>query len=210
MNSVFSPFSLLPLSPPLHHNPIFHLHSHSSLHHHFSSIHFLSNPSHQFPSISLSPSHNPRLHVTASTPPEGTVAVVNFEDLMEKDWSFLENSSSDEKEFNQKTDRIISSGEIGDNSRVLVSIGAESFVDRVVESSPSCQLLVVHESLFTLACIKEMYDKVNCWQGELIYMPEKWSNFDVVFLYFLPGLPFQLGQVFEALAQRCSPGNIEA
>ncbi|XP_016572382.1 uncharacterized protein LOC107870380 isoform X2 [Capsicum annuum] len=56
------------------------------------------------------------------------------------------------------------------------------------------------------ACIKEKYDMVKCWQGELIYVPEKWTPFDVVFLYFLPALPFELCQILEALRKRCLPG----
>ncbi|KAF8097806.1 hypothetical protein N665_0280s0009 [Sinapis alba] len=138
--------------------------------------------------------------VSSSSPPEGTVSVVDFH---EKDWSFLE---SMETEQTQKVEKIIKAGEVTESSRVLVSFSSEAFVDRLVESSPSQLLLIVHDSLFTLACVKEKYDKVKCWQGELIYVPEKWSPLDVVFLYFLPALPFDLDQVFETLSQRCSSG----
>ncbi|PHU17261.1 hypothetical protein BC332_12956 [Capsicum chinense] len=68
------------------------------------------------------------------------------------------------------------------------------------------QLFVVHGSIFMLACIKEKYDMVKCWQGELIYVPEKRTPFDAVFLYFLPALPFELCQILEALRKRCLPG----
>lgn len=136
---------------------------------------------------------------------DGTVSVINFEDVMEKDWSFLEYSDSSE-EHKQKIDEIISAGEITETSKVLIAISSDEFVDRVVDSSNCKQLLVIHDSLFMLACIKEKYDKVKCWQGELIYVPEKWTPFDVVFLYFLPALPFELGQILEALRKRCLPG----
>lgn len=164
-----------------------------------------------YPSLSYSSSsHNlicTRRPVLGATTNEGTVSVINFEDLMEKDWSFLEpNSINSEEEHKQKTDRIISAGEIGESSRVLVSIGSDYFVDRLVDTSPSQLLLVVHDSIFMLAGIKEKYDEVKCWQGELIYVPDKWSPFDVVFLYFLPALPFKLGQVFETLSKHCVPG----
>ncbi|MCD7470974.1 hypothetical protein HAX54_011229 [Datura stramonium] len=136
---------------------------------------------------------------------DATVSVINFEDVMEKDWSFLEYSDSSE-EHKQKIDEIISAGEITETSKVLIAISSDEFIDRVVDSSNCKQLLVVHDSLFMLACIKEKHDKVKCWQGELIYVPEKWTPFDVVFLYFLPALPFELGQILEALRKRCLPG----
>ncbi|KAH7554258.1 hypothetical protein ACOSP7_028634 [Xanthoceras sorbifolium] len=137
---------------------------------------------------------------------EGVVSVINFEDLNEKDWSFLDSDESNSLEHMKKIDRIVSAGEINKTSRVLVSIGSEGFVDRVVDSFPFDLLLVVHDSIFVLAGIKEKYDKVKCWQGELIYVPEKWAPLDVVFLYFLPALPFTLDQVFGALANCCLPG----
>lgn len=138
---------------------------------------------------------------------EGEVAVFNFEDFPEKDWSFLETGDiNSDEELKRKINLILSAGEIEEDSKVLVSIGSEGFVDQIVNSSTCQQLLVVHESLIVLCCIKEKYDMVRCWQGELIYVPEEWAPFDVVFLYFLPGLPFELDQVFGSLSKRCLPG----
>ncbi|KAJ8535859.1 hypothetical protein K7X08_034260 [Anisodus acutangulus] len=142
---------------------------------------------------------------TIASSNDGTVSVVNFKDVMEKDWSFLEYPDSSD-EHKQKIDEIISAGEITETSKVLIAISSDEFVDRVVDSSICRQLFVVHDSLFMLACIKEKYDKVKCWQGELIYVPEKWTPLDVVFLYFLPAMPFELGQILEALGKRCLPG----
>lgn len=156
------------------------------------------------------PSCSPRFSVSATnTTNQETAEVVEFEDFVEKDWSFLDNDDTNtDAEYLQKIDRIISGGNIKETSNVLVSLSSEAFVDKVVQSSPCEQLLVVHDSLFTLACIKEKYDMVKCWQGEVINVPEKWKAFDVVFLYFLPALPFELGQILAALAKRCVPGNI--
>lgn len=138
---------------------------------------------------------------------EGTVAVMSFEDLAEKDWSFLEvDDIKTEEQHNQTTEQIILAGEIGETSRVLISIGSEGFVDKIVNSYSFQQLLVVHESLLILACVKEKHDIVKCWQGELIYLPEKWAPFDVIYLYCLPALPFPLAQVLEVLAKQCLPG----
>ncbi|CAB4286886.1 unnamed protein product [Prunus armeniaca] len=144
----------------------------------------------------------------ATAPPdEGVVSVINFDDFAEKDWSFLDSADfSSGPDYNLNIDRIISAGEIEETSRVMVSIGSEGFVDRVVESSPCNLLLVVHDSLFVLAGIKEKYDKVKCWQGELIYVPDKWAPLDVVFLYFLPAMPFTLDEAFGALARCFLPG----
>uniref|UniRef100_A0A1J3FVQ8 Uncharacterized protein n=1 Tax=Noccaea caerulescens TaxID=107243 RepID=A0A1J3FVQ8_NOCCA len=156
--------------------------------------------------VSLSQSNVSRYRafsVSSTSPPEGTVSVVDFH---EKDWSFLESMEIESTEHTQKIENIINAGEISESSKVLVSFSSEAFVDRLVESSPSQLLLIVHDSLFVLACVKEKYDKVKCWQGELIYVPEKWSPLDVVFLYFLPALPFELDEVFRQLSQRCSSG----
>lgn len=143
--------------------------------------------------------------VTSSN--EGVVSVVDSEDVAEKDWSFLDSDGLDTEQIKHQIDRIISMGEIEESSRVLVSIGSEGFVDCLVESSPCQMMLAVHDSIFSLALIKEKYDdEVNCWQGELICVPEKWAPLDVVFLYFLPAMPFSLDQIFESLAKRCSSG----
>ena len=169
------------------------------------------------PNIHVCPSHlvkfppNPictrRLPIIAAN--QETVSEVEFEDFLEKDWSFLEFDDTDtDGEHMQKIDRIISAGNIKETSKVLVSVGSEAFVDRIICSSPCEQLFVVHDSLFVLACIKERYDKVKCWQGELIDAPEKWTAFDVVYLYFLPALSSELDQVLAALAKRCLPGNL--
>jgi len=133
---------------------------------------------------------------------------MNFEELAEKDWSILESDSTSLKEDVDKISQIIRAGNVMETSNVLVSLGSDDFVDCLVESCPCEFLLVVHDSLLSLACIKERHDDVKCWQGELIYVPEKWAPFDVVFLYFLPALPFKLEEIFEALASRCSPGRI--
>ncbi|KAK4272611.1 hypothetical protein QN277_021140 [Acacia crassicarpa] len=140
--------------------------------------------------------------------PEGAVSVVNFEELMEKDWSVLDSDkSSPDEEFSRNIDRIISAGKIEETSRVLVSISSEEFVDRLVGSCPCKFLLIVHDSLLMLAGIKEKYDLVKCWQGEIIYVPENWAPLDVVFLYFLPALPFKLDEILGSLAKKCSPGG---
>ncbi|KAK4413078.1 hypothetical protein Salat_2955000 [Sesamum alatum] len=164
------------------------------------------SPSLAFQITSPNPSCGHRLSMTAAVP-SSQESVVHFEDFVEKDWSFLDpDEVNNDGEHMQKIDQIISAGNIKETSKVLVSIGSEAFVDRVVDSSPCEQLLVVHDSLFILACIKEKYDKVKCWQGKLINAPEKWTHFDVVFLYFLPALPFELDQVLAVLASRCLPG----
>ncbi|XP_076900037.1 uncharacterized protein LOC143554064, partial [Bidens hawaiensis] len=148
-----------------------------------------------------------RFHFNPLKSTKGTVSVINFEDFVEKDWSFLDaDDINSDQLYKQNVDKIISAGKVGEDSKVLISTGSEGFVDRVVETCSCKQLLVVHDSLFALACIKEKYDKVKCWQGELLYVPDKWAPFDVVFLYFLPGLSFDLGQIFGALSKVCSQG----
>lgn len=211
MNSLLLPSSLLLSSSSHKMSPLIpsisqcYPYSHHSYHvNHLSCFPFSSAQ------ISSPSSKILRLSSVGATIPssDGSVSVINFEDFVEKDWSFLESDNINSiEEHNQKINQILAVGDIGDNARVMVSVGSEEFVDRVVDHSSQCDLLlIVHDSLFVLAGIKEKYDKVKCWQGELIYVPEKWAPFDVVFLYFLPGLPFDLAQIFGALSKCCSPG----
>lgn len=208
MSSFFSPSSYLTLSPKLCRLHFLCLQPHYG----FDSCCFGGNQqSSAFPKFSsVSFKNSMPNYLSASSVVgsgnEGPVSVMNFEDMMEKDWSFLEiEETNSEEQHNQ----IISAAEIDESSKVLISIGSEGFIDRVINSSPCEQLLVVHESLLTLACIKEKYDKVKCWQGDLINLPQKWGPFDAVFLYFLPGLSSPLGQLLETLAKHCLPGNFE-
>ncbi|GMP92163.1 hypothetical protein CsSME_00042503 [Camellia sinensis var. sinensis] len=204
MNSIILPHSPL-FRPPLLHpqsNNNDHLWLSSS-----SSSTASSSPSRSISTSIISSSHYHRLSsiaaaAAAATGPSNEGAI-SLGDFVEKDWSFLDTNSD--------ANRIISAGEIEESSRVLVWIGSQGFVEQLVDSSPPLQLLlVVHDSLLVLASIKEKYDTVKCWQGELIYVPHKWAPFDVFFLYFLPALPFQLHLLFQSLAKHCLPGNLFA
>ncbi|KAL5719549.1 hypothetical protein ACHQM5_012305 [Ranunculus cassubicifolius] len=193
MNSLFIPSSstLLP-SLPVHYQP--------SLNLHYPKLHY--NPN--FNSHHKNPTF---ISLCTTSQPAGTVAMVNFEDLHEKDWSFLEQDDlNTPEEQTLKANLIIAEGEVKGNSKVLVSIPSESFVDRLVEIDPLV-VLVAHDSLFVLAGIKEKYDEVKCWQGELIYVPNKWAPFHVVFLCCLPALPFDLDQIFGVVAKHCFEGT---
>lgn len=205
MNSVLLPLSLILRLPSRLSSRHHQLQPQYSIGHH---VHFKSSVSRTYPSNShcCLCAHQPSIGAMVPSD-EGPVSVINFEDFVEKDWSFLDfDELNPKEEHKQKIAQIISAGGIEETSRVLVSIGSEEFVDQLVDTSPCSLLLVVHDSLFLLACIKEKYDKVKCWQGELIHVPEKWAPLDVVFLYFLPALPFTLDQVFGTLAKCCSPG----
>ncbi|KAG9459844.1 hypothetical protein H6P81_004352 [Aristolochia fimbriata] len=134
--------------------------------------------------------------------------VVKFEEVVEQDWSFLETDEiNSESEKSRKAEKIISAAELGEGSRVLVSLGTEDLVDRLVETSKCSLLLVVHYSLLSLALIKEKYDAVRCWQGELVEVPKDWALFDAVFIPHLPALGVSLDRIFEVLAERCLPGS---
>lgn len=210
MNSIFSPSSVHLPSPRWHCTPCLQVQAQNFCQefHHRRGLQLALS----FPVISQISLRAQKFSVGATVPPnEGAVSVINFEDFVEKDWSFLDSDDlMSRDDCNKNIDRIISAGRIEETSKVLVSIGSEGFVDRLVDSSPCNLLLIVHDSLLLLACIKEKYDKVKCWQGELPHAPEKWAPIDVVFLYFLPALPFKLDQIFGALAKRCSPGNFSA
>lgn len=186
-----SPQSLFPLQKPL----------------------LLQNPN-SSPSTLLplrSPKKPPRLSLSNQDP----ASAIPIQEILEKDWSFVDSDSvNSPSERARKTSRIISSARIGPSSRVLVSHGTEHFIEQLVGSvSPSSKkpfelLLVVHESLFELALIKEKYDaRVSCWQGGIVEVPQKWASFDAIFICYLPGLGFSLDQIISAMATRCLPGN---
>ncbi|KAG0458317.1 hypothetical protein HPP92_023154 [Vanilla planifolia] len=129
-------------------------------------------------------------------------------DVIERDWSFLDvDTVNTNEERYRKADRVIAAGGIQKGSRVLVCMGSEFFVDRLVESAPNCELLLVaHESLLALAVIKEMYDSVRCWQGQITALPQRFTQFDAVFVCYFPGMGVSLDEFLGFVAGRCSPG----
>lgn len=136
-------------------------------------------------------------------------APILIEEIIERDWSFLElDAINTDEERRRKTNRTISAGGVREGSRVLVCMGSEWFVDRLVESAPGLELLlVIHESLFALAMMKEKYDGVRCWQGEITALPQKFSRFDAVVVCYFPGMGVTLHQLLSSVASRCSPGG---
>ncbi|XP_020212504.1 uncharacterized protein LOC109797028 [Cajanus cajan] len=152
--------------------------------------------------ISLTPKPSPP-RATDSNLDAPVSLPVPIAEIIEKDWSLLDCAEPGSEKGS--IERIVAAARVEEGSRVLVSTGSEDFVDCLVGLTRS--LFVVHDSLLILACVKEKYDKVKCWQGEVLYVPEKWAPFDVVFLYFLPALPFGLDQVLGSLAGKCAPGG---
>ncbi|KAI0523246.1 hypothetical protein KFK09_005640 [Dendrobium nobile] len=151
--------------------------------------------------LTYSPIHSFSSESSASPP-------LLIEDITERDWSFLDvDAVNSEDERRRKIHRNISAAAIREGSRVLVCMGSEWFVDQLVESVPSCELLlIIHESLFALAMIKEKYDNVRCWQGDITALPERFSRFDAVFVCYFPGMGVPLDQLLSSVGSRCSPG----
>ncbi|KAF2289518.1 hypothetical protein GH714_036791 [Hevea brasiliensis] len=171
MNSVLLPSSVILQLPSRQSSPRHQLQPQyittRSVSHRF---HFISSLSCSFPSNSHCCLHADQSSIGAMVPSdEGPVSVINFEDFIEKDWSFLDYDELNPKEeHKQKIAQIITAGRIEETSRVLVSIGSEEFVDQLVDTSPCSLLLVVHDSLFILACIKENMTRMLakcCSQG---------------------------------------------
>ncbi|XP_045798870.1 uncharacterized protein LOC123893001 [Trifolium pratense] len=198
-SSSLASFILTPPPPCKFHHPIFQTKPQFSFHYpHFNNSISLKSKSNFFTSLqSTKSSSNTNTPVSI---PEENVSYVPVEEFIDKDWSLLDYSGPN-------IDRIISFGKIDENSRVLVSTGSEEFVDCLVGNSKFKSMLVLHDSLLILALLIEKYDNIKCWQGEVTIVPEKWSPFDVVFLYFLPALPFKLEDVLGSLAPKCLPGG---
>ncbi|WOL14202.1 hypothetical protein Cni_G22982 [Canna indica] len=142
----------------------------------------------------------------SSSPSHVAAAGLPMEELVERDWSFLDADPSDTQRAD-KARRIIAAANIKETgSKVLAALPTADFIDRVVESAP-CELLVaIHESLFVLAMIKESHDRVRCWQGTIDVVPEKFVPFDVVFVCYFPGMGVSVDQLLSSLSRKCSPG----
>lgn len=148
------------------------------------------------------------LRRTSLRPRLPPISAVHFEELVEKDWSFLD-PSSDEGGRASKADRIIAAGDVGEESKVLACFPTATFIDRLVETRPCGLLIATHESLFLLAEIKEKHDAVRCWQGGVEAVPERFSPLNAAFICYFPAMGVPIGQLLESLARRCSPGKTQ-
>ncbi|CAN6320803.1 unnamed protein product [Urochloa humidicola] len=134
---------------------------------------------------------------------------VAIADVVEKDWSFLEPAGAG-------LQRALAAAALSPSSRVLAVTPTASFVGALLASSP-CELLVAaHESLYVLAGVKEDHDEVRCFHlegggggragGVVEAVPERFDDFDAVFVCYFPGLGISAAALLKSLAKRCSKG----
>ncbi|GJN40559.1 hypothetical protein PR202_gb29790 [Eleusine coracana subsp. coracana] len=134
---------------------------------------------------------------------------VAIADVVEKDWSFLESTGA-------CLPRALAAGALTPASRVLAVTPTAPFVDALLASSP-CELLVAaHESLYVLAGVKEEHDEVRCFHlegggggrggGVVEAVPERFNDFDAVFVCYFPGMGISAAALLKSLAKRCSKG----
>lgn len=154
-----------------------------------------------------------RLTLSAATAKPRLAAVpddVAVADIVEKDWSFLESAGAN-------LQRSLAAGALSPASRVLVLTPTASFVSSLLASSP-CELLVAaHESMYVLAGVKEVHDEVRCFHlegggggrggGVVEAVPERFDEFDVVFVCYFPGMGVSAAALLKSLAKRCSKGE---
>ncbi|WVZ56115.1 hypothetical protein U9M48_006694 [Paspalum notatum var. saurae] len=135
---------------------------------------------------------------------------VAIADVVEKDWSFLDESEG------TSLQRSLAAGALSPASRVLAVTPTASFVTSLLASSP-CELLVAsHESLYVLAGVKEAHDEVRCFHlegggggrggGVVEAVPERFNDFDAVFVCYFPGMGVSTAALLKSLAKRCSKG----
>lgn len=101
---------------------------------------------------------------------------------------------------------VVAAGQLEEDSKVVLCMGTEQFVDYLRSVTPSIALSVLHYSLMELANIKESHDSVRCRQGDIVDISSSWSKLDVVFINYLPALVCPLPQIFQALVKMCAPG----
>ncbi|CAL4913427.1 unnamed protein product [Urochloa decumbens] len=146
---------------------------------------------------------------TAAPRPAAVPDGVAIADVVEKDWSFLEPAGAG-------LQRALAAATLSPASRVLAVTPTASFVGALLASSP-CELLVAaHESLYVLAGVKEEHDEVRCFHlegggkgkggGVVEAVPERFDDFDVVFVCYFPGMGVSAAALLKSLAKRCSKG----
>ncbi|XP_062210478.1 uncharacterized protein LOC133911977 [Phragmites australis] len=134
---------------------------------------------------------------------------VAIADVVEKDWTFLDSPST-------HLQRALAAGALTPASRVLAVTPTASFVGALLASSP-CELLVAaHESLYVLAGVKEAHDEVRCFHlegggggrggGVVEAVPERFDDFDAVFVCYFPGMGISAAALLKSLTKRCSKG----
>jgi hypothetical protein len=133
-----------------------------------------------------------------------------IDDIVEKDWSFLNASGS-------QLPRALAAAALSPASRVLAVTPTASFVSAHLSESP-CELLVAaHESLYALGGIKEEHDQVRCFHlegggagqggGVVEAVPGRFDAFDVVFVCYFPGMGVTAAALLKSLAKRCCKGE---
>ncbi|KAG2577526.1 hypothetical protein PVAP13_6NG230903 [Panicum virgatum] len=133
-------------------------------------------------------------------------------DVVEKDWSFLEPAGAG-------VQRALAAGALSPSSRVLAVTPTASFVGALLASSPCGLLVAAHESLYVLAGVKEAHDEVRCFHlegggwgrggGVVEAVPERFDDFDAVFVCYFPGMGVSAAALLKSLAKRCSKGEAE-
>lgn len=159
------------------------------------------------PGTSVPKSATPK---TKSAPPKPATPTVksnvfdSAELLDAQDWSFLAETSS---WTNENMAVVVAAAQLEQDSKVVLCMGTEQFVDYLCSVTPSIALSVLHYSLMELANIKESHDSVRCRQGDIVDISSSWSKLDVVFINYLPALVCPLPQIFQALVKMCAPGG---
>ncbi|XP_078439453.1 uncharacterized protein LOC144709708 [Wolffia australiana] len=174
----------------------------------FAAPSLLPRPFHpSLPFHSTFPPRHGRPSLPRPLPRLSAVSAVHFEELVERDWSFLDSSPAAKKSHRISVfDVIIAAAGLSPDSRALACFPAAGFIDRIAEVCP-CQLLIAtHDSLFLLAEIKENHDSVRCWQGGVDAVPERFSPFDSAFVCYFPAMGVSIAELLRSLARRCSPG----
>ncbi|TVU47817.1 hypothetical protein EJB05_07426, partial [Eragrostis curvula] len=153
-----------------------------------------------------------RLSLTPAAAEPRVAAVpdgVAIADVVEKDWSFLDAAGA-------SLPRALAAGALTPASRVLAVTPTAPFVGALLASSP-CELLVAaHESLYVLAGVKEEHDEVRCFHlegggggrggGVVEAVPERFNDFDAVFVCYFPGMGVSAAALLKSLTKRCSKG----
>ncbi|KAJ3674082.1 hypothetical protein LUZ60_006074 [Juncus effusus] len=173
----------------------------------------LNNPKPQTFTVTLPTPRLSSFKPLSCASPSLSSSQVTYQDFNERDWSFVEPSSSEQQ--CQRLTQVVNSASLPPLSRVLVALPSLGFVNALLGPVQGGeepvelpeQVVAYHESLVMLGNVKEEHDAVRCFQGDVASVPAKFAPFDAIFVCYFPGMKVSVGELLRSHVPLCSSGS---